>query len=92
MFIEKIQVIDANDVSRLDLHKMYYIEGMRKSPIYPTYESSLMMGDLEKTSDLIIFIDSYESRYIFNCENSYERIDNLEMVINLIKIPLLESQ
>jgi len=92
VFIKKIQVIDANDVSRLDLHKMYYIEGMRKSPIYPTYKSSLMMGDLEKASDLIIFIDSYESRYIFNCENSYERIDNLEMVINLIKIPLLESQ
>jgi hypothetical protein len=80
-----IQVIGANDDSRLDMHQMYYLEGIRKSPIYPTYETSLKMDDFEKATTLIIFIKSYGSRYIFSCENSYEKLDNLPKIKRIIK-------
>jgi hypothetical protein len=89
---KNIQVVGADDGSRLDLHKMYYLEGRRKSPIYPTYESSLKMEDFEYARNLIIFINPYQSRYIFSCENSYERLDNQPVVIKLLKSHLIENQ
>ncbi len=80
-----IQVLEADNDSRLDLHKMYYLEGRRKSPVYPVYQSALKIEDFEKVKSLIIFVDSHKSRYILCCRNSYERISNLQKVNKLIK-------
>ncbi|WP_319526088.1 hypothetical protein [uncultured Desulfosarcina sp.] len=89
---KNIEVVGADDGSRLDLHKMYYLGGMRKSPIYSTYGSSLKMEDFEKVKSLIIFIRSYDSRYIFSCEDSYEKIEKEKAVKKLIKLHLIENR
>lgn len=81
---KEIQVVDAADGNRLGLHTMYYLEGLRKSPIFQSYEPSLNMDDPEKIKNLIIFINPYETRYIFSCEDSYESSGEERKVIKLI--------
>ncbi|MCP4135648.1 MAG: hypothetical protein GY754_32065 [bacterium] len=79
---EKISVLEAHRDARLDLHKMYYLEGRRKSPIYKSYKSSLSYDNYVKRKKIIIFI---KNNCIFPVNYSYESLDKKDTILNLIQ-------
>lgn len=85
---KKIQVVAADDGQRLNLHKMYYLAGKRKSPVFLTYEPSFTMETIEKTKEFIIFANPYGSRYVFSCEDAHEKLDTKKAIKKLIQLHL----
>ncbi len=82
-----ISVDEASSNFKLDLHKGFYLNGMRKSPIMESYESSLDYNKYESSDELIIFL-SYRLKPFklkFVVENAYESVDLKEKIVNLIK-------
>ena len=78
-----INIISADFHTELLVHKMYYLEGTHKSPIYSNYESSLEYG---KANELIIFLrSSKDNDFAFTCHGAYEAVSKKQEIVDIIK-------
>jgi len=89
---KKIEVLQGNYSSKLDIHKLFYLEKRSKSyesPIYgPAKGSGGSKGmDLEKQSELIVFLNYNhgEKQFEFAAKSAYESVSKKAKVKKLVK-------
>lgn len=82
---ERISVMQAYNAQKLDLHKMYNLEGKRKSPLYQRYAASVNLMDEDVPESLILFVSQPGGRFEFAFEDAYETHENKARVLKLIK-------
>jgi len=80
----EIVVSEAHGDRKLRLHKAFYLEGARISPIYVSYESSLNHAIYGGADKVIIFLSHHDDRFYFICENAYESVRKRKKIIKLI--------
>ncbi len=81
---ERISVVEAYSAQKLDLHKMYNLEGMRKSPLYQRYTSSIKLTDTEAPESMILFLSRVDGQFGLTYEDAYESLDQKPRVLELI--------
>ena len=79
---DKIDVLEAQFDSKLDLHKRYYLEGVSKSPIYSRYECKACT---DNDKEYIIFLSEYDGRYSFSATGSVEVLSSKNDIVNALK-------
>jgi hypothetical protein len=87
---QELIVKEAYFSSNLKLHKMYYLEGIGKSPIHQRYQTKLDLFDL-KNDKLILFLNTTEKKNMFTyaAEFSYEdysKETEIKNIIAMVKI------
>lgn len=80
----EITVVEAHTGAQLSLHRRYYMEGIRKSPIYSSYKPSIDIDSLSSHDIFIIFIDEYENIYQYSAINAYERLELKDEIMKRI--------
>jgi hypothetical protein len=79
-----VQILDADNESRFDLHKRYYQEGLSKSPVYERYTDGLT--DMARQANMIVFLSQpADGKMQLVCKHAFESINKKEDVINFIK-------
>jgi hypothetical protein len=83
-----IDVIPEDLETELKIHKLYYLEGIHKSPIYLNYESS---ADFSKSTELIVFLRlSSDGQFAFAAGGAYEAVSKKQEIVK--KIQRLEGK
>ncbi|MEK9180854.1 MAG: hypothetical protein AAB871_01315 [Patescibacteria group bacterium] len=76
---DKIVAIDANFPRKLKVHKLFYLENRRKSPIYERYESR---ADFLKEKELILFVSIVANgEYLFCAFESMSRMEEVKKIL-----------
>jgi len=79
---EKIKVLSADYAAQLRLQKLYYLEGIRKSPIYDRYERQFSHED---DNEFIIFLKKSNDGYFFSMQGATEGLRLKNEVMKVIK-------
>ena len=79
---QELVVLPANHVAELSLHKSYFLEGMRKSPIYRQYVSKTYK-DTDK--EFIVFLKKSDDTYKFCMINSLEGLGAKEEILQALR-------
>ncbi len=74
---KNIDVMPSKIQDKLDLHKHFYLDGWRKSPIVKTYNSTANFN--EKT--LVVFLNV---RLEFAVENAYESLSKKKEILKIV--------
>jgi hypothetical protein len=83
---DKMEVLNANDGTRLGMHRKYHVEGISRSVAFSHYSQGL--GDLEKQESMIAFvIFDKNGQASLVCDWSIERAAKKKEVLQLINKP-----
>ena len=79
---KKIDVIPSDLDTKLEVHKMYYLKGIAKSPIYASYGTALNFDDAE---EMIVFLRSHgKGTFAFVADGAYEDIAKKDEIMGLV--------
>ncbi len=79
----RLEVLEANWHFLLNLHKGYYLDGMRRSPLISSYDSPATT--LENARIIVFLRQNAEKELEFTVANSIESILKRDEVLRLIK-------
>jgi hypothetical protein len=82
---KEISVENANSESNLRLHRMYYLEGIGKSPIHDRYRSDVDIDDVKK-GKVILFLRKAEKNgsFKYTVDFAYERDSRKSKIVRMI--------
>ena len=76
-----MEICEGNSEAQEDLHRMYYLEGRRKSPIYEAYRSDL---PIDEGSERLVFCTQRAGRVALTVAFAFESLDRRAEVAALI--------
>jgi len=80
---KQINVLPGDLETDLTIHKLYYLEGIAKSPIYAKYNTR---ADFFKADKLILFLRRYDEKNLeIIADGAYEDLSKKNEIMDLIK-------